>query len=726
MANNETHDFSFFKEVAKKASIKDVIAFELGANAVVKKGKDYVCLCPFHNDHEPSMQINISRNTFKCWVDGHSGDPIDFVEQYEKISKFEALKKVCQICNIPLPADIANRSEYVSKLDANYKQELNALLELKKFYQLALQSNEGEFARQYLEKRKIPADAISHFGIGFAPEDPTLAIAALRKNGFDVPTLEKAGILSNSSELKDRFSYRLMYPIEDDFGHLVGFSGRKLREDQTGGKYINYPATELFNKSEILYHYSQAKSVAKKYGYIYVVEGFNDAIAFQRAGIESCVASMGTALTAQNAKSLKRLGVEVRLCLDHDEAGQKAEEDCLPVLLQEGVPFRVVRPFKGGKDADEVLANFYPEGNEELNKEANHMYDAFLFLLARALKANGNTKKLTDPLKIQAFLKKASPYYHVLDEISKENDLQALAKVTDMPIDVLRKQLNNQAVSLPKQDEEKSQTKKFEKKHYDRTSTSWQRKGFDEPKEPRQLVNDSSRPKFHFLANNIADFIQGATNSIAGSLMNKDLVANESQIIYVLPHSREAYKRFQEAKFDISFHPFYVLTLLIDQIYRSDSSKTCFAPEDYEKVLTFVKQYNSKHEEVTKSENKKELVFDEDIPFSAEDISEDTLSDLPFDDDFEVSDKDEDADFYSIDINPDDLDFLNGCVGMMRGCSDHVYSQTAFDRELSLHPLLLAYSIREGYCRQNNLSVKNDKEILKLKKELKLKGFKIN
>lgn len=725
MEKFEANDYSFFKEVAKKASIKDVIAHELGANAVVKKGKDFVCLCPFHNDHEPSMQINVARNNFKCWVDGHHGDPIDFVEQYEQISKFEALKKVCQICGIPLPADMANKSEFVSRLDANYKEELNALLELKKFYQLALQSNEGQFAREYLEKRKIPSEAISHFGIGFAPEDPSLAIKALRKNGFEIPTLEKAGILSNSSDLKDRFSYRLMYPIEDDFGHLVGFSGRKLRDDQTGGKYINYPSTQLFNKSEILYHYSQAKSVAKKYGYIYVVEGFNDAIAFQRAGIESCVASMGTALTEQNARSLKRLGVEVRLCLDRDDAGQKAIEDCLPVLLKEGVPFRVVRPFKGGKDADEVLANFYPEGNEELNKEANFMYDAFLFLLARALKANGNTKKLTDPLKIQSFIKKASPYYQILDDISKEKDLLALVKVTDMPGDILRNQLNNQKVELPKQ-EEKTPEKTIAKKTSNRTGYTWTKKGFNKEHEVKNLVNDQGRPKFHYLANNITAFVQGALYSVAGSMMNRDLVINESQIIYVLPHSREAYKRFQEAKFDISFHPFYVLSLLIDQIYRSDSTKIAFADSDYDKILSFVKEYTSKHEEVIHNEDNKELAFDEDMPFDADDISQESLSDLPFDDDIEMADKDVDTEFYAIEINPDDIDFLLSAVEIMRGCSDHVYSQTSFDRELDLHPLLLSYSRREGYCKRNNLSIKNDMEILQIKKQLKMKNFKIS
>ncbi|QOS39739.1 DNA primase [Treponema rectale] len=721
MANNETNDTSFFKEVAKKASIRDVIAHELGANAVIKKGKDYVCLCPFHNDHSPSMKIDVSHNTFKCWVDGHGGDPINFVEQYEKITRFEALKKVCQICGIPLPSDMASKSQFVSKLDTNYKQELNALLELKKFYQLALQSNEGQFARDYLEKRKIPVEAISHFGIGFAPEDPTLAIKALRKNGYEIPTLEKAGILSNSSDMKDRFSFRLMYPIEDDFGHLVGFSGRRLKDDQTGGKYINYPATELFNKSEILYHYAQAKNVAKKYGYIYVVEGFNDAIAFQRAGIESCVATMGTALTQQNVRSLKRLGVEVRLCLDRDEAGQKAMEDTLPLLLKEGVPFRVVRPFKGGKDADEVLANFYPEGNEELNKEATHMYDAFLFLLARALKEGGNPKKLTDPARIQAFIKKASPYYQSLDDISKANDLSALVKVTEMSETVLSQQLSNQQVSEIEPTEDKK-TKKFEKKQTNQRSSNWNRnrRGNDE-EEVKNLLNKDNLPEKHFLPNNIESFIQMAQDSVAAVGMNKELIKNESQIIYILSHSRLAFKKFEESNFNIVFRPFYGLSLLIDTIYRSAPTKVAFSQEDYDKLYQFISNYTTKHEEIQNEEKKQE----EDIAFDIEGFEGAPISDQAFDDEFEDSSEDINNDFYSININPDDIDFLKDVIQVLQKSPDNIYDEMKFAQELEAHSLVLAYSLREGYCRSNNLSLKQDKELRRLQMNLKKYGINI-
>ena len=174
---------NIFKEIAAKASILKVIEAELGANRIVKKGNSYVCLCPFHEDHSPSMNIDVRRNTFHCWVDDHKGDPIAFVEQYEHLSPMEALKKVCSICSIPLPQELSNRKEYVPTVEREYPEELKALKELSHFYQLTLSSALGEKGREYLASRKIPQEVIDHFGIGFAPEDPSEAIRSLRGLG---------------------------------------------------------------------------------------------------------------------------------------------------------------------------------------------------------------------------------------------------------------------------------------------------------------------------------------------------------------------------------------------------------------------------------------------------------------------------------------------------------------------------------------------------------------
>lgn len=702
----------FFKEVSKQASIVDVISYELGSNALVKSGKDYLCLCPFHNDHKPSMRIRVQQNSFKCFVDGKGGDPIRFVEEYEHIKPMEALKKVCQICSIPLPDFINNHKQFVPKIEIEYKRQLEALSELNRFYQTMLLSNEGKECRDYLEKRCIPKEAISHFQLGFAPQDSTKAIEALRSLGYSVPELESAGILTNSSELSDRFSFRLTYPIEDDFGHLVGFSARKIKEEQTGGKYINYPSTPLFNKSTILYHYAKAKQVAKRYGYIYVVEGFNDVIAFVRAGIESVVGTMGTALTEENLSSLKKLGVEVRLCLDRDEPGQIAMEECLPLLLKANIPFRVIRPFKGGKDADEVLANFKESGNEELNKEAMRFFDPFQFLLARTLKAKGKQSKLTDPYDISEFIKKAKPYFFSLDPIAKIKDLDSLCKITDLPISDLKQLLGDGPSS---DDLKKEQKKEPEWKEERYSYTKFNRDLRRQLPQPVNLVNQDNLPQSFKLATDIFDFIKQAWNSKEGKSINKQLIKNEAQIIYVLPHSRKAYYDFQGAHFDIVFKPFFAIALMCDIIYSLGPNKQSFLNQDYEILKEHLKDYTKRHEELKETDNNEDSddnfafdVSDIDLSFETEDVEKD-----PYDS------------IYQIDISEEDLPFLQMALEFISRADDNVYTEDNLKKELTIHPLLIQYNEREQYCFLNNIPLESDSKLFQLKVKLKKFGCKI-
>ncbi len=710
MAEFQKKDFSIFKEVASKASIVSVISYELGSNAVIKKGSNYRCICPFHDDHDPSMQINVAQNSFHCFVDHTYGDPIDFVEKYEHISKIEALKKVCQICSIPLPEDLASKKSFVPQIEVQYKRELEALRELGLFYQTYLSSNDGLACREYLEKRKIPQDAIDHFQLGYAPKDPSLAIQALRNRGFEIPVLEKAGILANSSEWKDRFSNRLMYPIFDDFGHLVGFSGRKIREEDPLGKYINYPATPLFNKGEILYHYHIAKNTCRKDRFLYVVEGFNDVIAFQRAGIDSCVGTMGTALTKENLKSLKRLNVEVRLCLDKDEPGQIAEENCLPLLRNEGIPFMVVRPFKGGKDADEVLANFYPNGKDELLLESKRLYDPFLFLLARLLKKCGNGNVLEDSKKINQFILDSKPYYDVLDPVSRMNDLKALEKVSHLSLDSLEKLYSN----LKEKKEGESHLKPIQENRPVYSSRSRFRHTYPPKEEEQELVNvENLMDSKYRLSKDISSFLQETLNSIAGKSMNSSLLKNEVQLIYVLPHSKEAAMEMESSGVNFSFLPFYYLNMWVTSIFLSHPNMVSFSKEQYDVLLKKLESYASK------SLEKKEE--DHDTPVSIQDDAF-SLDDLPDMDEEKKEEETYDM-IFSLNINPDDIDFMKRAVRYISAASDAIYSKDSFLNMLEAHQLLLQFSSREEFCRKNNLSLKLDSELCRLKIKMKKKGI---
>ncbi len=711
MAEFQKKDSSIFKEVAAKASIVSVISYELGSNAVIKKGSNYRCVCPFHDDHNPSMQINVAQNNFRCFVDHTFGDPIDFVEKYEHISKIEALKKVCQICSIPLPEELVNKKTFVPQIEVQYKRELEALKELGLFYQTYLSSNEGKVCRDYLEKRKIPQDAVEHFQLGYAPSDPTIAIQALRNRGFEIPVLEKAGILANSSDWKDRFSNRLMYPIFDDFGHLVGFSGRKIREEDPLGKYINYPSTPLFNKGEILYHYHVAKNTCRKDRFLYVVEGFNDVIAFQRAGIDSCVGTMGTALTKENLKSLKRLNVEIRLCLDKDEPGQIAEENCLPLLHNEEIPFMVVRPFKGGKDADEVLANFDPNGKEELILESKRLYDPFLFLLARALKKKGNGMTLTDSKRINQFILDSKPYYDSLDPVSKLNDLKALEKVTQFTSDSLEKLYSN----LKEKKEEVPIRKTIPEERPFYSSRSRFHHTYPPKEEERELVNvENLLDSKYRLSKDVSLFIQDTLNSIAGKNMNPSLLKNEVQLIYVLPHSKQAAMEMESSGVNFSFLPFYYLNMWVTSIFLSHPTMESFSKNQYEILLKKLESY------ALKSSSKKNNE-DFDTSFLASDDAF-SLDDLPTIENEKNEEETYDM-IFSLNINPDDIDFMKRAIGYISSASDTIYSKETFLNMLEAHQLLLQYSSREEFCRNNNLSLKLDGELCRLKIKMKKKGI---
>ena len=694
---------NIFKEIAAKASILKVIEAELGANRIVKKGNSYVCLCPFHEDHSPSMTIDIRRNTFHCWVDDHKGDPIAFVEQYEHLSPIEALKKVCSICSIPLPSELSNRKEYVPAVEREYPEELKALKELSHFYQLTLSSALGEKGREYLSSRKIPQEVIDHFSIGFAPEDPGEAIRSLRGLGYEVTTLEKAGILVNSSKLTDRYSSRVMFPIEDNYGHVVGFSGRKISSLQEGGKYINYPETDLFHKSEILYHFSKAKETARKDGYIYLVEGFMDVIAFVRAGMNSVVGTMGTALTKEHVSALKSLGVEVRLCLDSDEPGQVGEERCCPILLEAKVPFRVVRPFKTGKDADEVLTNGKEKGKEALEDASKRLYDPFLFLLGRALRKDGVVRnRLSDPLEVQAFLTKASPYYFALDEISRARDLEILSKVSDLSSDVLKDALSQKKIPL----QENGSPKQEPRRNYPNRDSY--RKWDFHRKEEKEQINYSSMATFSNEREKAASNINGCYELVRSSSQGEGfypyLLENETNLLISTCLSRTAYLAFEATRNDYSFAPFYLLNNLISLLYVKDSNKTALTRDDYVSLAKSLEESSAPVKKETEEENREESSFSE------------------FFDDEEVTSVDTHT------VSKEDQQLLLPLLQKLADLPSSFYDPMGFQRDLKLHTY---YCQLDALLRQSKLqdgekeSIETKRKRILLERNIRRNGGKV-
>ncbi len=587
----QSQENNLFREVAKKSDIVEVIGFYLGSSALKKSGKKYLCLCPFHNDSHPSMQVDPQRNTFHCYVCDTYGDSITFVEKFAHLPPIEALRKVADICQIPIPKTYEKRKES-DPLFERFPKELKALEELSNFYRLSLQARDGKLARDYLSSRGMDAKTIEHFGIGFAPFDPRKSVAALRGLGFDVPTLERAGILAPSADIKDRQDGRIIFPITDHRGHVVGFSGRKFLPDQEGGKYVNSPETELFHKGRILYHLDHARESARKDGYVYVVEGYMDCIAFQRAGIDSVVALMGAALTSEQADALKELNVECRLFLDSDEPGQMGEERSLPLLHERKIPTRIGWKLTGGKDADEILTKLGPE---ELLRQAQRLYDVPMFLLGRRLKGR---KILAESQEIERYLSEIRPYFQDLGAISRAKDVRQIARRTSLTEEEI----------LPLLQVEDKKEEVAPKKTSSSTMESARRPSFPpRPTRNEPIRNVTLAPKytgtdvFHRLFLFLRDLHSG--EGMAGSLVKNELI-----IVLTLPRSREAYADFLRSHVVFCQKELNVLADLIGNVYLSDESLVAFGATEYERLLGSLQQESA----AQKTEPEEEDDFDLD------------------------------------------------------------------------------------------------------------------
>ena len=368
-------DFDLVKEIKQRADIVDVISFYLPS--VQKKGRNFVAVCPFHDDHDPSMQISKEKQTFHCFVCQTGGDVFTFVQKYDKCSFEEAVRKVCEIIGFDDPR--LHKQVYQKKIDENLVPVYNCINELQKYYVYALATDEGKVARDYLDGRHISQEQRVKFGLGYAFQDGKMTIEYLKAKGFSLKNIENTGIaLAQTSGMSDNNQGRLIFPIKDANGQVCGFSARKIVEDPDAPKYVNSPETVIFTKGNILYNYHQAKQTAKHDGYIYVVEGFMDVFALDTIGITSCVALMSTKLTKQHIDLLKRLGVEIRLCLDGDKPGQSAMMKIMSQLDEAHLPYRLVSKPGEVRDPDEVLKQ---DGEDALALFVSSLVDPFGFAL---------------------------------------------------------------------------------------------------------------------------------------------------------------------------------------------------------------------------------------------------------------------------------------------------------------------------------------------------------
>ena len=310
-------DPDLIEQVKKHADIVKVIQ---SYQALEGKGKDFVGLCPFHDDKHPSMNVSPSKRIFKCFSCGAGGDATIYVMKRENISFFEAMKKVSEISGYSDPR--LEEKQFVKPVDEVKQKRLKCLADLTLYYQYALSSEEGKRGLEYLNnQRHLDESMIKKYQLGYALKDGKTTIAYLQSKGHSLKTIEEVGIASIvNGTYYDKNNGRVIFPLCDKDGNVIGYSARTL--DKSDAKYINTQETVLFHKSNVLYNYHIAKQKAHIDGFVYVLEGFMDVFALARIGIDSAVAIMGTALTEEHIKLLRQLNVEVRLCLDGDVPGQ--------------------------------------------------------------------------------------------------------------------------------------------------------------------------------------------------------------------------------------------------------------------------------------------------------------------------------------------------------------------------------------------------------------------
>lgn len=384
MDNNLTEKIN---EIRQQADIVDIVSRHIN---VVKKGRNFFAICPFHNDTNPSLSISKDKQIFKCFVCNEAGNVFTFLQKYKKIPYMKAVKEVADIIGVDFKLSEGKQTEVIN---IRHKVLYDILKDATLFYKNALFSNEDAY--KYCQIRNLTQDIIDNFSIGYSPDYDKL-ISFLLAKGYKKEDIYNSGIaIEVDGKLKDRFANRLVFPICDLNGKVVAFSGRIIQQSDMA-KYVNSPETEIFIKGNTLYNYSNALEHIKKEKKMYVCEGFMDCIALSKANIKNAVALMGTAFTKEHLKVFKYLGVEIILTLDGDNPGNINANKLANELLDLDVNVSVVPHYEDVKDIDEYLSKY---GNESLiNHLNNNLMAAFDFNFYVAskldeLENNENKKK---------------------------------------------------------------------------------------------------------------------------------------------------------------------------------------------------------------------------------------------------------------------------------------------------------------------------------------------
>ena len=369
----------FIQQVAAATDIVDLISQYV---ALKKRGREFLGLCPFHEDNRPSLNVSATKQIFKCFACGAGGGVFQFIEKYEKLPFPEAVKMLAQRANIPLPRALqeAPTPAGLSKADL-----IGLMTFAAKFYRQRLGSPAGTAALSYVRQRGLSDESLERFGIGYAPDSWDALSQAASKQGHSEAQLLAAGLVARSEQRSgcyDRFRNRLIFPILNPAGEIVAFGGRAL-DPADRAKYLNSPDSILFDKSALLYALNWSREAIVAGGRAVVVEGYFDALMPLQAGVGNVVATMGTSLSDRHVRLLSRYAREVVLVFDSDLAGARAAERALELFLLQQIHVRVATIPEGKDPCDFCLA----KGGEAFRSLVEAAPDALQYIWGRRLES---------------------------------------------------------------------------------------------------------------------------------------------------------------------------------------------------------------------------------------------------------------------------------------------------------------------------------------------------
>ncbi len=376
----------FLDELIARTDIVDLVSESVH---LTKKGSNYWGLCPFHSEKTPSFSVSADKQIYKCFGCGKGGGAISFVMEMENLPFREAVEVLAKRVGLSLPADSGGPSP-------GMRQRREKLLAINKqaarTFHKWLYSPEGAQGLDYLRRRGLSQRTLTRFGLGFAPNRWDALIEAMAQEGYDKRDLLEAGLAVNNQDgrIYDRFRNRVMFPIIDIRGDVIGFGGRVM--DDSTPKYLNSPDTPVYNKSRNVFALNIAKN--SKAGRVILTEGYMDTISLHQAGFDSAVASLGTSLTQEHAHLLARYFPEAIISYDGDQAGISAAQRAIPLLEKAGMKVRVLR-VTGAKDPDEFIKAYGRDAFAQLLNRSENQVDYRLDQLKAKYNLEDDSQKVS-------------------------------------------------------------------------------------------------------------------------------------------------------------------------------------------------------------------------------------------------------------------------------------------------------------------------------------------